>query len=131
MKLRKCIKLKKGATVFVHPVKNPNFYGVAKINSKNKMLQQHALRTAINAPMQGSSADIIKKAMLDIQAWIDKEGHEIKMFMQVHDELVFELESIMADEYAKNLKMLMSNALKLSIPLEVDVGIGSNWQEAH
>jgi len=51
--------------------------------------------------------------------------------MQVHDELVFELESIMADEYAKNLKMLMSNALKLSIPLEVDVGIGSNWQEAH
>ena len=60
-----------------------------------------------------------------------KEGHEIKMFMQVHDELVFELESIMADEYAKNLKMLMSNALKLSIPLEVDVGIGSNWQEAH
>ena len=102
-----------------------------QINSKNKMLQQHALRTAINAPMQGSSADIIKKAMLDIQAWIDKEGHEIKMFMQVHDELVFELESIMADEYAKNLKMLMSNALKLSIPLEVDVGIGSNWQEAH
>ena len=95
------------------------------------MLQQHALRTAINAPMQGSSADIIKKAMLDIQAWIDKEGHEIKMFMQVHDELVFELEARMADEYGKNLKDLMSNALKLSIPLEVDIGIGSNWQEAH
>ena len=102
-----------------------------QINSKNKMVQQHALRTAINAPMQGSSADIIKKAMLDIQAWIDKEGHEIKMFMQVHDELVFELKSKMADEYAKNIKVLMSNALKLSIPLEVDVGIGSNWQEAH
>jgi DNA polymerase-1 len=102
-----------------------------QINSKNKMLQQHALRTAINAPMQGSSADIIKKAMLDIQAWIDKEAHEIKMFMQVHDELVFELEAKMADEYGKNLKDLMSNALKLSIPLEVDIGIGSNWQEAH
>ena len=81
--------------------------------------------------MQGSSADIIKKAMLDIQAWIDKEAHEIKMFMQVHDELVFELEARMADEYGKNLQGLMSNALKLSIPLEVDIGIGSNWQEAH
>ena len=102
-----------------------------QINSKNKMLQQHALRTAINAPMQGSSADIIKKAMLDIQAWIDKESHEIKMFMQVHDELVFELDAKMANEHAQNLKALMSNALKLSIPLEVDVGIGSNWQEAH
>jgi len=102
-----------------------------QINSKNKMLQQHALRTAINAPMQGSSADIIKKAMLDIQAWIDKEGYEIKMFMQVHDELVFELQEEKADEYSKYIKSLMSNALKLSIPLEVDIGIGSNWQEAH
>ena len=81
--------------------------------------------------MQGSSADIIKKAMLDIQAWIDKEGHEIKMFMQVHDELVFELDEKMADSYATDIKELMSNALKLSIPLDVDVGIGSNWQEAH
>jgi DNA polymerase-1 len=95
------------------------------------MLQQHALRTAINAPMQGSSADIIKKAMLDIQAWIDKENHQIKMFMQVHDELVFELDEKMADSYATDIKELMSNALKLSIPLDVDVGIGSNWQEAH
>jgi DNA polymerase-1 len=73
-----------------------------QINSKNKMLQQHALRTAINAPMQGSSADIIKKAMLNIQDWIDSEGHEIKMFMQVHDELVFEI----------NLKRLMSMQIK-------------------
>ena len=102
-----------------------------QVNSKNKMLQQHALRTAINAPMQGSSADIIKKAMLDIQAWIDKENHQIKMFMQVHDELVFELDEKMADSYATDIKELMSNALKLSIPLDVDVGIGSNWQEAH
>ena len=68
-----------------------------QINSKNKMLQQHALRTAINAPMQGSSADIIKKAMLDIQSWIDKENLKIKMFMQVHDELVFELDAKMSD----------------------------------
>ena len=102
-----------------------------QINSKNKMLQQHALRTAINAPMQGSSADIIKKAMLDIQAWIDREDYEIKMFMQVHDELVFELEAEKANEYANSIKLMMSNALKLHIPLEVDIGIGSNWQEAH
>ena len=95
------------------------------------MLQQHALRTAINAPMQGSSADIIKKAMLDIQSWIDKENLKIKMFMQVHDELVFELDAKMSDAYAIDIKALMSNALKLSIPLEVDVGMGSNWQEAH
>ena len=102
-----------------------------QINSKNKMLQQHALRTDINAPMQGSSADIIKKAMLNIQDWIDSEGHEIKMFMQVHDELVFEINSEKADEYANKIKLMMSNALKLHIPLEVDIGIGSNWQEAH
>ena len=102
-----------------------------QINSKNKMLQQHALRTAINAPMQGSSADIIKKAMLNIQDWIDSEGHEIKMFMQVHDELVFEINSEKADEYSNKIKLMMSNALKLHIPLEVDIGIGSNWQEAH
>jgi len=102
-----------------------------QINSKNKMQQQHALRTAINAPMQGSSADIIKKAMIDIQDWIDMEDHEIKMFMQVHDELVFELDAEKADEYANSLKLMMSNALKLRIPLEVDIGIGSNWQEAH
>ena len=102
-----------------------------QINSKNKMLQQHALRTAINAPMQGSSADIIKKAMLDIQAWIDREDYEIKMFMQVHDELVFELKAEKANEYANSIKLMMSNALKLHIPLEVDIGIGSNWQEAH
>jgi DNA polymerase-1 len=59
------------------------------------------------------------------------EDHEIKMFMQVHDELVFELDAEKADEYANSLKLMMSNALKLRIPLEVDIGIGLNWQEAH
>jgi len=102
-----------------------------QINSKNKMLQQHALRTAINAPMQGSSADIIKKAMLDIQSWIDRDNNGVKMIMQVHDELVFELQADKAKEYGEIVRSMMSDALKLSIPLEVDVGIGSNWQEAH
>ena len=102
-----------------------------QINAKNKMLQQHALRTAINAPMQGSSADIIKKAMLDIQAWIDAEDNGIKMIMQVHDELVFEVQKEKSIEYAEIIRSMMAETLKLSIPLDVDVGIGSNWQEAH
>ena len=95
------------------------------------MLQQHALRTAINAPMQGSSADIIKKAMLDIQAWIDAEDNGIKMIMQVHDELVFEVQEEKSIEYAEIIRSMMADTLKLSIPLDVDVGIGPNWQEAH
>ena len=102
-----------------------------QINAKNKMLQQHALRTAINAPMQGSSADIIKKAMLDIQAWIDAEDNGIKMIMQVHDELVFEVQEEKSIEYAEIIRSMMAETLKLSIPLDVDVGIGSSWQEAH
>ncbi len=115
---------------FVETILGRRLY-LPQINAKNKMLQQHALRTAINAPMQGSSADIIKKAMLDIQAWIDREDNGIKMIMQVHDELVFEVQAEKSKEYAENLRSLMAEALKLSIPLVVDVGIGSNWQEAH
>ena len=115
---------------FVETILGRRLY-LPQINSKNKMLQQHALRTAINAPMQGSSADIIKKAMLDIQSWIDRENNGVKMIMQVHDELVFELQSDKAQEYGEVVRSMMSDTLKLSIPLEVDVGIGLNWQEAH
>lgn len=102
-----------------------------QINASNKMLQQHALRTAINAPMQGSSADIIKLAMLDVHVWIGKNNHDIKMIMQVHDELVFEVKASMADEFAHKIQDLMENAYVLDIPLKVDVGVGSSWQEAH
>ncbi|WP_369176670.1 DNA polymerase I [Candidatus Thiodubiliella endoseptemdiera] len=102
-----------------------------QINAKNKMLQQHALRTAINAPMQGSSADIIKQAMLDVNAWIGKNNPDIKMIMQVHDELVFEVNASKADEFAHKIQGLMENAYPLDIPLKVDVGIGGSWQEAH
>ena len=123
-------KEKAKAQGFVETILGRRLY-LPQINAKNKMLQQHALRTAINAPMQGSSADIIKKAMLDIQAWIDREDNSIKMIMQVHDELVFEVPAEKSKEYAENLRSLMAEALKLSIPLVVDVGIGSNWQEAH
>ena len=102
-----------------------------QINAKNKMLQQHALRTAINAPMQGSSADIIKKAMLDVHDWIGKNNNDIKMIMQVHDELVFEVSADQAEVFSQKIKDLMESAVLLDIPLKVDVGTGNSWQQAH
>ena len=115
---------------FVETIEGRRLY-LPQINAKNKMLQQHALRTAINAPMQGSSADIIKKAMLDVQAWIDAEDNAVQMLMQVHDELVFEMPAAQAQEYGETVRLMMENAVKLDIPLVVDVGIADNWQEAH
>jgi DNA polymerase-1 len=115
---------------FVETILGRRLY-LPQINAKNKMQQQHALRTAINAPMQGSSADIIKQAMLDIQAWINRENNDVKMIMQVHDELVFEMQTNKAKEYGENIRSMMSDAAKLSVPLVVDVGIGDSWQEAH
>jgi DNA polymerase-1 len=115
---------------FVETIEGRRLY-LPQVNAKNKMLQQHALRTAINAPMQGSSADIIKKAMLDIQAWIDSENNGVKMLMQVHDELVFEIPTDKAQAYAEAIRAKMENAVTLDIPLVVDVGIADNWQEAH
>ncbi len=102
-----------------------------QINAKNKMLQQHALRTAINAPMQGSSADIIKKTMLDVHDWIGKNNNDIKMIMQVHDELVFEVSADQAEVFSQKIKDLMEGAVLLDIPLKVDVGTGNSWQQAH
>jgi DNA polymerase-1 len=93
--------------------------------------QQHALRTAINAPMQGTSADIIKIAMLAIQEWIDSEKNNVKMIMQVHDELVFEMSADNAKNYAQKIRLMMEEAATLSVPLIVDIGIGNSWQEAH
>ncbi len=115
---------------YVETVMGRRLY-LPQINAKNKMLQQHALRTAINAPMQGSSADIIKKAMLDVDAWIGIDNNDIKMTMQVHDELVFEVKAEKADEFANKIQTLMSDAFLLDIPLVVDVGIGDSWQQAH
>lgn len=115
---------------YVETVMGRRLY-LPQINAKNKMLQQHALRTAINAPMQGSSADIIKKAMLDIHAWIGQDNLDIKMIMQVHDELVFEVSSKKVDEFSNKIQNLMENAYQLDIPLKVDVGVGDSWQEAH
>lgn len=103
-----------------------------EINSRNKMRQKAAERTAINAPMQGSAADIIKKAMLAISAWQKSENTaSATMIMQVHDELVFEVQAQSVDSAQRTIRDLMENTVKLSVPLQVSIGIGRNWDEAH
>ena len=102
-----------------------------EINSRNGTRRQYAERTAINAPMQGSAADIIKKAMINVDQWIMEEQPAVKMIMQVHDELVFEVPEISREENMKSIKLLMSTATHLAIPLIVDMGYGQNWDEAH
>ncbi len=101
------------------------------INASNGRKRQYAERTAINAPMQGTAADIIKQAMLSTHDWIINEQPKVKMVMQVHDELVFEIsEDILAISEAK-IDYLMSHAMKLDVPLIVEIGRGDNWDEAH
>lgn len=102
-----------------------------EINSKNAQLRQYAERTAINAPMQGSAADIIKKAMIDVDQWIHESETPIKMIMQVHDELVFEVPDHALDRALEKIPALMSGTAELKVPLLVDVGQGKNWNQAH
>ena len=101
------------------------------INARNAALRQYAERTAINAPMQGSAADIIKRAMLASDAWIRGSGADVKMIMQVHDELVFEVPETELQSHVESLRGIMSRAAELLVPLVVDVGWGENWDEAH
>ena len=101
------------------------------INHKNVKLRQYAERTAINAPMQGSAADIIKRAMIQIDAWLEQEQPACKMIMQVHDELVFEVHKDHGDIIQELVKQKMSSAAELSVPLVVDAAYGNNWDEAH
>ncbi len=115
---------------FVETILGRRLY-LPQVHSKNKVQKQHALRTAINAPMQGTSADIIKKAMLTIQDWIDNENNNIKMIMQVHDELVFEMPANNAKKYAEKIRQIMEDSASLNVPLIVDIGVGNSWQEAH
>lgn len=101
------------------------------INASNGMRRQAAERTAINAPMQGTAADIIKKAMLDIAAWLSESKADVSMIMQVHDELIFEVPESNVKDFTATIESLMSGAAELAVPLIVDVGIGKNWDEAH
>ncbi len=102
-----------------------------EINSKNSQRRQYAERTAINAPMQGSAADIIKTAMIDVHRWIHESRFAVKMIMQVHDELVFEVPEDAIESAVERIPALMSGTARLRAPLDVDVGVGSNWDEAH
>ncbi len=102
-----------------------------EINSKNAILRQYAERTAINAPMQGTAADIIKRAMISVDNWLETENVDAKMIMQVHDELVFEVKTEQIDSAIEIIRTLMNSAADLTVPLIVDVGVGDNWDEAH
>ena len=102
-----------------------------EINARNKMRVQAAERTAINAPMQGTAADIIKRAMLEVDSWLRTEQPDARMIMQVHDELVFEVAQAEVDAIGGKICQLMSGAAELAVPLLVESGSGNNWDEAH
>jgi DNA polymerase-1 len=104
---------------------------VPDITSKNHMLAQAAERAAINAPLQGSAADLIKLAMIAFDRWKNESGSQTKMIMQVHDELVFQVPNCEFNVTKIAIRQCMENAFSLSIPLVVDMGEGNNWQEAH
>ncbi len=102
-----------------------------EILSRNQALRQSAERQAINAPMQGTAADIIKRAMIDVDAWLQTSGAPARLIMQVHDELVLEVADEAVGTLVQQLRQHMAHAAELAVPLKVDVGIGRNWDEAH
>ncbi|MGA8853905.1 MAG: DNA polymerase, partial [Christiangramia sp.] len=101
------------------------------INSRNQVVRGAAERNAVNAPIQGSAADIIKIAMINIHRKLKEENYKTKMLLQVHDELVFDVHKDELEKVQKMIKSEMENAYKLEVPLDVDLGIGENWLEAH
>lgn len=102
-----------------------------EINASNGMRRQYAERTAINAPMQGTAADIIKRAMISIQHYLQQSNSDIRMIMQVHDELVFEVPLDQIDDAKAKIEKYMVDAAQLNVPLEVSMDTGDNWQQAH
>ncbi len=102
-----------------------------EINGANGMRRQAAERAAINAPMQGTAADLIKLAMIAVQSWLEKEKSGAKLIMQVHDELVLEVPQDELSRVKENLRDLMCHVAELKVPLEVGLGVGGNWDEAH
>ena len=115
---------------FVETIMGRRLY-LNEINAANGLRRQAAERAAINAPLQGSAADIIKKAMLDIDELLLNEMPDVKMIMQVHDELVFECPKDNADTVMQKMKDTMEQTVDLNIPLIAEAAIGSNWNEAH
>lgn len=102
-----------------------------EIKAKNAMRRQAAERTAINAPMQGTAADIIKRAMVSVDNWLAGADYDVRMIMQVHDELVFEVREDQVDAFVDEVKQQMSGAADLDVPLLVEAGVGDNWEQAH
>jgi DNA polymerase-1 len=117
-------------TGYVETLKGRRLY-LPEINARNRQRQQAAERTAINAPMQGTAADLIKLAMLAVDAWIEASGVDARLMMQVHDELVFEVADDAVDTLSERVVALMSDIGWLDVPLVVEVGTGDNWDEAH
>jgi DNA polymerase I len=104
---------------------------LAEIQSTNAMRRQGAERAAINAPMQGTAADLIKLSMIKVQEWLEAENLQTKLLLQVHDELVLEVAEAEIDFVKEHLNQIMTTVAALSVPLEVGIGIGDNWEEAH
>ncbi|MBK7983100.1 MAG: DNA polymerase I [Candidatus Competibacteraceae bacterium] len=102
-----------------------------ELRARNAQLRQAAERAAINAPMQGTAADIIKRAMLAVDRWLQESNFPARMLMQVHDELVFEVRDSAATEAAERIRAAMVAAAELRVPLDVEIGTGANWDEAH
>ncbi|MEX6678954.1 DNA polymerase I [Pseudomonas sp. W2Oct36] len=101
------------------------------INAKNQALRKGAERMAINAPMQGTAADIIKRAMVAVNGWLEASGLDARVILQVHDELVLEVREDLVEQISKDIRVHMSGAAELDVPLLVEVGVGNNWDEAH
>ena len=101
------------------------------IAHSNQNRRAGAERTAINAPMQGTAADIIKRAMIAVDDWIQTEQPPVRLIMQVHDELVFEVAEDAIDSASARIRESMESAAELAVPLVVDIGTGENWDEAH
>jgi DNA polymerase-1 len=115
---------------FVETVFGRRLY-LPDIQSRNQALRQYAERSAINAPMQGTAADIIKRAMISVDAWLQTSGLPARLIMQVHDELVLEVSDSAVDTLVGQLLTQMARAAELAVPLKVGVGVGRNWDEAH
>jgi DNA polymerase I len=117
-------------TGFVETVFGRRLY-LPEIQSRNQALRQYAERSAINAPMQGTAADIIKRAMIAVDGWLQSSRIPARLIMQVHDELVLEVADEAVESIVGQLRNHMAQAAQLAVPLKVDVGIGRNWDEAH
>jgi len=115
---------------FVETVYGRRLY-LPGIKAANAIMRQAAERTAINAPMQGTAADIIKRAMLAVDTWLATGEFDAKMIMQVHDELVFEVADNQVEEFTEKVIQIMQEAASLDVPLIVEAGVGENWDEAH